>query len=194
MLTASALMATLFFGGWSIPFWSGDHMFWHEGQLISGFDAAGSPVAAQPAWWITLLTFLAFALKTLFFVLVFVWVRWTLPRFRYDQVMHLGWKVMLPTALGYVMLLALTILVLDQIGISDGFFFGLILTLVSGACTAFFVFWLDRGKIIWGAASSPRVRRAYAPASPGQPVQPGAPAGGDLGPEASPAYRREVDG
>jgi NADH-quinone oxidoreductase subunit H len=152
ILTASALMATLFLGGWSIPFWSGDHMFWYEGMLISGFTAAGEAIPAAPAIWKTLLTFLAFALKTAFFILVFIWVRWTLPRFRYDQVMHLGWKVMLPVALGYVMALAATILVLDQMGV-EGFLFGAVLTAVSGLATLLFVFVLDRGRIMGGAAA-----------------------------------------
>jgi NADH-quinone oxidoreductase subunit H len=155
ILTAAALMATLFLGGWSVPFWSGDHMFWYEGMLISGFTAAGEPIAADPAWWKTLLTFLSFALKTGFFVLVFIWVRWTLPRFRYDQVMHLGWKVMLPLALTYIMLLAATILVLDQIGV-EGFLFGAILTLVSGLATILFVFVVDRDRVITGAAAGTR--------------------------------------
>jgi NADH-quinone oxidoreductase subunit H len=151
IFTASALMATLFLGGWSVPFWSGDHMFWHEGMLISGFTAAGEPIAASPAWWKTLLTLLSFAVKTGFFVLVFIWVRWTLPRFRYDQVMHLGWKVMLPVALAYVMLVAATILVLDQLGV-EGFLFGAALTLVSGVATVIFVFFVDRDRIMGGAA------------------------------------------
>jgi NADH-quinone oxidoreductase subunit H len=154
ILTASALMATLFLGGWSIPFWSGDHMFWYEGMLISGFTAAGEPIAAQPAWWKTVLTFLSFALKTGFFVLVFMWVRWTLPRFRYDQVMHLGWKVLLPVALAYIMLMATTILVLDQVGI-EGFLFGAILTAVSGVATVVFVFFIDSDRLIAGAAAGP---------------------------------------
>jgi len=160
ILTASALMATLFLGGWSIPFWSGDHMVWHAGQLISGFTASGEPIPASPAWWKTLLTLISFAVKTAFFILVFIWVRWTLPRFRYDQVMHLGWKVMLPTALTYVMLLAATILTLDQLGI-EGFLFGAILTLVSGVATFIFVFLIDRDRIIGGAALG---RNASAPA------------------------------
>jgi NADH-quinone oxidoreductase subunit H len=152
ILTASALMATLFFGGWSVPFWSGDDMFWYQGMLIAGFDAAGQPIPAEPAWWKTLLTLGAFSLKTAFFVLVFIWVRWTLPRFRYDQVMHLGWKVMLPTALAYLLVVAVTVLVLDGLAV-DGFVFGAVLTGVSGACTLAFVYLVDRDRIISGAAA-----------------------------------------
>jgi NADH-quinone oxidoreductase subunit H len=47
----------------------------------------------------TLLTVAAFATKVLFLCWVFIWVRWTLPRFRYDQLMFLGWKVMLPLSM-----------------------------------------------------------------------------------------------
>ncbi len=162
ILTASALMATLFLGGWSIPFWSGDHMIWYEGMLISGFTAAGEPVAANPAWWKTLLTFVSFALKTAFFVLVFMWVRWTLPRFRYDQVMHLGWKVMLPVALAYVMALAATILVLDQLGV-EGFLFGAVLTAMSTLATVIFVFFIDSDRLISGSAVSGTDREVRSP-------------------------------
>jgi len=168
ILTASALMATLFLGGWSIPFWSGDHMFWYQGMLISGFGTDGTPVPANPAWWITLLTLVAFALKTAFFILVFIWVRWTLPRFRYDQVMHLGWKVMLPVALAYVMIVAATILVLDQVGV-EGFLFGSVLTVVSLICTMVFVFVVDRDRIISGTTDDPGAN-----ARPRSPVPSGA--------------------
>ena len=153
MVTASALMATLFLGGWDIPFWTGDNMFWHQGQLISGFAADGSTILATPAIWKTLLTLAAFAVKTGFFLVLYIWIRWTLPRFRYDQVMALGWKVMLPTSLAYVMLMAGTILTLDEIGMAFGFVYGLALTAVSLACTIGFVFYLDRGRIITGAAA-----------------------------------------
>ncbi|MBK8793692.1 MAG: NADH-quinone oxidoreductase subunit NuoH [Holophaga sp.] len=72
LVTASALIVTLYFGGWRVPF------------------------VANPG---VLLSVAAFLGKTLFFCWVFVWVRWTLPRFRYDQLMKLGWKVMLPLSL-----------------------------------------------------------------------------------------------
>jgi NADH-quinone oxidoreductase subunit H len=110
-------------------------------------------ILASPAWWKTLLTFGGFAVKTGFFLVLYIWVRWTLPRFRYDQVMSLGWKVMLPTALAYVMLMGATILVLDEIGMRWGFGYGLALTAVSGSATFGFLFFLDRGRTITGAAA-----------------------------------------
>jgi NADH-quinone oxidoreductase subunit H len=154
MATASALMATLFFGGWDLP-GSWDNAVWYQGQLISGFAANGSVILAHPAVWKTLVTFLAFGLKTAFFLLVYIWVRWTLPRFRYYQVMSLGWKVMLPTALGYVMIMAASMLVLDTLGVRYGLLYGLALTAVSLVCTVAFVFFIDRGRTITGAGAQP---------------------------------------
>ena len=158
MVTSSALMATLFFGGWDIPFWTGDDAFLFQGDWIRGFSESGAPLAAELAWWKTLFTFGAFATKTAFFMLVYIWVRWTVPRFRYDQVMQLGWKVMLPTALAYVMVVAATILSLDQLEVAYGFTFGLVLTVVSAICTGIFLFVLDRGRILGGAAQNARER------------------------------------
>ena len=77
MVTASALLVTLYFGGWAVPF---------VPDPVGSFGPLIGP----------LLTLGAFAVKLLFFCWVFIWVRWTLPRFRYDQLMALGWKVMLP--------------------------------------------------------------------------------------------------
>lgn len=156
MVTASALMATLFFGGWDLP-GTWDDAFWWQGMLIRGFDEAGAPLMAAPAVWKTLLTLVGFAVKVAFFLFLYIWVRWTLPRFRYDQVMSLGWKVMLPVALGYVMLVAGTILVLDTLEVDYGFAFGLILTAVSAVCTVGFVFFLDRDRIIKGASVPTRL-------------------------------------
>jgi len=79
----------------------------------------------------------------------FIWVRWTLPRFRYDQLMSLGWKFMLPTALAYIVIVASTILGLDALGLVRGSWaylltmMGLNLVLV---VILFFI--LDRGRLI----------------------------------------------
>ncbi len=161
MTTASALMATLFFGGWDLP-GSWDNAFWYDGQLLRSCTSAvgaaatcipGTEVLAAPALWKTALTFTGFFAKVVFFLVVYVWVRWTLPRFRYDQVMALGWKVLLPTALGYIMLLAVSILVLDGLGLTWGFTYGLVLTAVSGLAAGTFLFFIDRGRTISGAAA-----------------------------------------
>ncbi|OLC03971.1 MAG: NADH-quinone oxidoreductase subunit H [Gemmatimonadetes bacterium 13_1_40CM_4_69_8] len=139
MVTASALMTTLFFGGWDIPFTSWDN------------TPPWSPLK-------TLLTLGAFSFKVLVFLFLYIWVRWTLPRFRYDQLMALGWKVMLPLALGYVTVIATAIWILHgllgwdydrQFGLA---LFGLNVLL---ALPLFFV--LDRGRLVAGAvAQEPR--------------------------------------
>jgi NADH-quinone oxidoreductase subunit H len=143
MVTASALMATLFLGGWDIPFFTFDDM-----RVV----APGVVMGAEPAWWKTILTFLSFATKTFIFIFLFMWVRWTVPRFRYDQIMHLGWKVMLPVALAYVTFMAAAILVLDTIGIPYGWLYGLILTVINLVPTAIFLWLVDRDRVISGTA------------------------------------------
>jgi NADH-quinone oxidoreductase subunit H len=157
MLTASALMATLFLGGWDIPFWRGDDMV---------VTAPGVVMGAEPAWWKTLLTFAAFAAKTGFFIFLFIWVRWTVPRFRYDQVMHLGWQIMLPTALIYVMLMGAAILALDSLGVEYGLGYGLILTVVNLVPTIAFLVILDRDRVISGSGSGRRTERRRPGARP----------------------------
>jgi len=88
MGVASAFLATLFLGGYNVPGIS-------ESELRSFFVERSLTLEIA-----SLLTVLAqgtsFIIKTGFFLWVYVWVRWTLPRFRYDQLMGLGWKVMLP--------------------------------------------------------------------------------------------------
>ena len=81
MMTASALIVTLFLGGYHFP-WVENLPIFVNGGLLLGL--------------LHLFTFLA---KTVGMLFVFLWVRWSLPRFRYDQLMGLGWKVMLPLAL-----------------------------------------------------------------------------------------------
>jgi NADH-quinone oxidoreductase subunit H len=143
MLTVSALMATLFLGGWDIPIWAGDNM-----RVV----APGVVEGAEPTWWKTLLTLGAFVIKTMFFIGIFMWVRWTVPRFRYDQIMHLGWKVVLPFGLAYIVLMATSILTLDHLGVEYGIVYGLILTAINLVATLIFFFYIDRDRVIGGTA------------------------------------------
>ncbi len=88
MFVFSALVAVLFLGGWDIPFVS-------EATLRT----LGN--------WGSVLGFLSFMLKAMAFLFFYVWVRWTIPRFRFDQLMALGWKVLLPLGLVNIVLTAL---------------------------------------------------------------------------------------
>ena len=134
MVTVSAMTATLFFGGWDIPFTTWDNI---------------------PPWTVlkTIVTLAAFAFKIFGFVFLFMWIRWTLPRFRYDQLMALGWSVMLPIALGYVVLIASYTLALDAMGLARGPLFGLALLGLNVVVVAILLLWLDKGKMISPASA-----------------------------------------
>jgi NADH-quinone oxidoreductase subunit H len=92
MVTGSMLIVTLFLGGWQIPFVTG--------------EALRGTIGAIPTALVQVGTFTA---KTAVLLWFFIWIRWTLPRFRYDQLMHLGWKVFLPLALANVFVTALVL-------------------------------------------------------------------------------------
>jgi NADH-quinone oxidoreductase subunit H len=94
MFMSGVVMATLFFGGWDIPF----------------VDEA----ALGNAWWVGLLSFLVLMAKSVFFIFLFMWIRWTIPRFRYDQLMNLGWKKLLPLALANMVITAVVVLLLTK--------------------------------------------------------------------------------
>ena len=135
MVTASALMTTLFFGGYDIPFTTWDN---------------------TPPWtvWKTLATLGVFSVKTFCFLFLFIWVRWTLPRFRYDQLMALGWKVMLPLALGYLTVVATALWFLhDQLGWTYDSRFALALFALNIVLLVLLVFVLDRGRIVAGSVA-----------------------------------------
>ncbi len=133
MLTSSALMVTLFFGGWGIP---------------GHWDLA--PWSA----WKTLATGGFFAFKVTFFLFFFMWIRWTLPRFRYDQLMALGWKFMLPLSLGYIVVMASAILGLDAAGVARGSWrLGLSLLALNVVLVVILFFLIDRGRLISPAYS-----------------------------------------
>jgi NADH-quinone oxidoreductase subunit H len=84
MFVQSALMATLFCGGWSLPF--------------APFNASAQTL------WVGLAQIGVFLAKVMFFLFVYIWVRWTVPRFRYDQLMALGWKVFIPLTVANIVI------------------------------------------------------------------------------------------
>jgi NADH-quinone oxidoreductase subunit H len=91
VITTSAVTVTLFFGGWHLPYIE------HLGL---------SPLV------VSLLQILTFLLKVILLVVFFIIVRWTIPRFRYDQLMRIGWKVMLPIAIANFLITGLVMLFL----------------------------------------------------------------------------------
>jgi NADH-quinone oxidoreductase subunit H len=98
VVTVCAMVSTLFFGGWDIP------GRWDEqGGVLQTIATGGF-----------------FFLKLMFWIFFVMWIRWTLPRFRYDQLMALGWKVLMPLALGYIMVVCTSIYAIGHLaGITD---------------------------------------------------------------------------
>ena len=92
MFISSVVMATLFFGGYDIPF--------------------VNEAAWGNHWWVGLIGFAVLMAKAFFFIFLFMWIRWTIPRFRYDQLMNLGWKKLIPLSLANMLITAVVILLL----------------------------------------------------------------------------------
>jgi NADH-quinone oxidoreductase subunit H len=144
MVTVSAMVATLFLGGWDIPF--------------TNWDESGTVLAV-------LASHLFFFVKTFFWIFFFMWIRWTLPRFRYDQLMALGWKFLLPVALAYIMLTATAVWVLEgPLGIADVRVRAFWLLGLNIVLAVLLFRGLDRGLIVSGSESRRRQGRARAPA------------------------------
>jgi NADH-quinone oxidoreductase subunit H len=88
MFISSAVMSTLYFGGYNFP-------YMHSLGLSNN--------------WVTILGVIALFIKIFAFIFFFMWVRWTIPRFRYDQLMDLGWKTLIPLAIANIVLTGLFI-------------------------------------------------------------------------------------
>ncbi|MBM3427762.1 MAG: NADH-quinone oxidoreductase subunit NuoH [Bacteroidetes bacterium] len=95
MFISSAIMASLYFGGYNFPF---QHELGLDGNLLTAVQTA------------------VFFGKILLFIFLFMWVRWTLPRFRYDQLMNLGWKVLLPLAIANIIITGFVMLFTGKLG------------------------------------------------------------------------------
>ncbi len=94
MFVSSAVMSTLFFGGYNFP-------FMHDLGLSANL--------------ISILGVVVLFAKIFFFIFFFMWVRWTLPRFRYDQLMNLGWKILIPLAIANIVITGIWMTVKDLI-------------------------------------------------------------------------------
>jgi NADH-quinone oxidoreductase subunit H len=92
MFISSAVMATLYFGGYNFPF----------------MDMIGSPNL------VAILGVIALFAKIFFFIFFFMWIRWTIPRFRYDQLMDLGWKSLIPLAIVNIVITAVVITLINR--------------------------------------------------------------------------------
>lgn len=97
MFISSAVMVTLFWGGYDIPFVNDAELTRNLGMNMTA-----------------LLQGLSMFVKTGLFIFFFIWVRWTIPRFRYDQLMNLGWKVLIPLALANMVITAFVSLVREH--------------------------------------------------------------------------------
>ncbi|QSB17524.1 NADH-quinone oxidoreductase subunit NuoH [Natronosporangium hydrolyticum] len=162
MVVASSVIVTLFFGGWRAP--------WPITEFWEG---------ANEGWW----PLLWFTAKVVIMLFVFVWLRGTLPRMRYDQFMKLGWKLLIPAALGWVVVLG-AVRVIQTGDLTSGQRWGLIIGLIVllGAAV---LFWPQRKP---PARPTPEEQVAAKP--PGSfPVPPM-----DLQVPPSPRARREVAG
>ena len=95
MFISSAIMVTLYFGGYDIPF---------VNEASWGLSS----------FWMTFISFSVIMVKISFLLFVFLWIRWTIPRFRYDQLMNLGWKKLIPLALVNMIITAALLLWLKK--------------------------------------------------------------------------------
>src|SRR5438046_2058530 len=103
VVLVAALVTTLFFGGWQVPW-----------LVRAGFQFPWGGAIGLPSWAVALLEVTAFTLKLVFFTWLQIVIRWTLPRFRYDQLMRLGWQGLLPLSLANVMISALVVLLVER--------------------------------------------------------------------------------
>jgi NADH-quinone oxidoreductase subunit H len=104
MFISSAIISVLYFGGYNYPGMD----FVYE-QLVKSF---GTEIGHNIA---TLIGTAVFFGKALFFVFFYMWVRWTIPRFRYDQLMNLGWKKLIPLAIFNIIITGAAVLFLKPV-------------------------------------------------------------------------------
>ncbi|HET8623947.1 MAG TPA: NADH-quinone oxidoreductase subunit NuoH [Gemmatimonadales bacterium] len=155
VVTVSAMVATLFFGGWDIPF------------VAVGTPKPWAVVTLEPGLVATVLTGLSFFVKTLFWIFFVMWIRWTLPRFRYDQLMALGWKLLTPLALAYILVICTAVYLIERVvGLTDPVARAAALTAVNLVLAIVLFVVIDRGAIVRGSARAARAAQRTAGRAP----------------------------
>jgi NADH-quinone oxidoreductase subunit H len=109
VVTSSMLLTTIFLGGWQIP-------FFHRDGLTIAFGDTVLVAQRIPHIWMIVFGVVTFFVKTLFLCWIQAFVRWSLPRFRYDQLMKLGWTVLLPASLANIFATGIIWLALERGG------------------------------------------------------------------------------
>jgi NADH-quinone oxidoreductase subunit H len=109
--TSSMLLVTIFLGGWNLP-------FLHRDGLTIAFGELEVWRTRMPHIWVVLIGVLAFFGKTVVICWIQAFIRWSLPRFRYDQLMKLGWTVLLPASLANILATGIVWLAVDRAGAS----------------------------------------------------------------------------
>ena len=109
IVTSSMLLVTIFLGGWQLPFLHRDglHLAFGETELFA---------TKLPHIWVIIFGVVAFFAKTLFLCWIQAFIRWSLPRFRYDQLMKLGWTILLPASLANILATGVVWLALQRGG------------------------------------------------------------------------------
>jgi NADH-quinone oxidoreductase subunit H len=113
--TSSMLLVTIFLGGWNLP-------FLHRDGLTIAFGDAQLFHTRMPHIWVVIIGVLAFFGKTIVLCWIQTFIRWSLPRFRYDQLMKLGWTVLLPASLANIFATGIVWLAVQSAGpdVADG--------------------------------------------------------------------------
>ena len=119
VVTSAGLMAAIFFGGWDLPFVFRDGIHVEVGGTVL-FEQA------LPHALVVIIGALGFVIKTITLCWLQLMIRWTLPRFRYDQLMRLGWRKLLPASLGNVLATGLIVLAIASAGVGVEKFMDLI--------------------------------------------------------------------
>jgi NADH-quinone oxidoreductase subunit H len=172
VVTSSMLLVTIFLGGWQLPFFHRDGLT----LAFAGETLARFPISHLGMTLIGILTFFGKVLLVCWFQAV---IRWSLPRFRYDQLMKLGWRVLLPASLANIMVTGVVYLAIEQAG--PGFHDGLkiasevsqaivavLLTAMFVALVVFFIQPARRERMIIGSSAKLAARFGGTPTTPMQ--------------------------